>query len=426
MQEVRRMSSGEWDFITEYKSLMNEITDAPDAYLEASALFLISTFAGRKFIFNTAPEVKIYGDEIGGRLLNLWFILIGKTRVARKSTTISKVEEYVEEIAPEILLPKDFTPEALITELSERTLNGVTHAAWIHDEVSQFFEALKKKDYMASTDALLSRIYDGRDYHRSTITRGREVIRKPYLTVFIASTDVLPTYFSELYIRQGFLNRFLYIVADRGKLRPLEFIDKEDVRHELQKLGDEWLKELFLATNVYIFDLDDEAKKFYHEFEHWVDNKILNENLGIKEGFYGNLPNALLKLAGVYHISTMEAHEFKNPIPFIKVNKHDFERAALFLAECEKWFDQVITLMKISPQRRQVVVEEGELEYIKTIIRAHGGEIRLNDLVKEAKMSLDRVNRLIDTLVAAKEVEWVKIRPKGGRGRPSMGVRLIE
>ena len=416
--------SSNWDFITEFKVLMREITDAPEDYLEAAALFLISTFAGRKFVFNTSPEMKIFGDEVGGKLLNLWFILMGKTRVARKSTTISKVEEYIEEIAPELMLSKDFTPEALISELSERTVNGVTHAAWIHDEVSQFFEALKKKDYMASTDALLSRIYDGRDYYRSTITRGREIIKKPYLTVFIASTDVLPTYFSELYIRQGFLNRFLYVVADRGDLRPLEFVDKEDVRLELQKLGNEWLKELFLATNVYIFELDDEAKQFYHEFEHWVDTKILTEDLGIKEGFYGNLPNSLLKLAGVYHISTMEPDDFKNPIPFIKVHRDDFERAARFLAKCEKWFDKVVTLMKISPQRRQVVVDEGHIEYIKTIIRQNGGEIKVSDLVRLSKMSVERVNKLIETLLAANEIEMVKIKPTSGRGRPAWGVRL--
>lgn len=415
----------EFDFISEYKRLVREITDTPDDFIEASALFLISTFAGRKFAIYTTPEIQIYRDEHGGKLLNVWFIFLGKTRVSRKSTIIDKVEQYIEEIAPEIALPKDFTPESLISELAERTINGVTHVAWVHDEVSQFFEALKKKDYMASTDALLSRIYDGRDYFRSTVSRGREVVKRPYLTVLVASTDVLPTYFSELHIRQGFLNRFLYIVPERGKLQPLKFNTSDTVREEFRELGDNWLKELYHMTDSIVVDLSGEAKKQYYEFESWIDQKILNEDLGIREGFYGNLPNSLLKLAALYRISRMSPAELQNPKYLLPVEEEDVTRALTFLKKAEKWFNNVIRLMKTSTQRKNVIVDEGDLEYIVSIIEKHGGEMKLQDLVAESQLINQKVQVLLDTLATAGRIKWVRIK-SGGRGRPAIGVRLVK
>ena len=413
----------DFDFIEKYISLLKEITDAPEEFFEASALYLVSTFVGRNFVFLSLPELRIFSDEISGKLLNLWFILIGKSRVARKSTVISKAEEYVEYIAPDIILPKDFTPESLVNILASKTVGDVTHATWIHDEVSAFFLALRKKDYMVSTDTILSRIYDGRTYYRSTISRGKEVIKNPYLTTLLASTDFLPTTFSEDYLRQGFLNRFIYVVAKRRQWRELKTGVDHDLINEMRQLA-EWLRFLYEYPAVMPMQFDNNAKMVYDDFEKEIENTIESEDLDIKEGFYGNLPNTVIKLSCIYRISRMDLFELQNYTrPILIVEEEDVLKAINYVEKVKRWFDDVITLMKTKTRRKEVVTDESDIEYLKMILRQHGGEMKKSDLLRATKWNYQKFVEVLSTLISREEVIIYEGKSTGGR-RPQI-VKLV-
>ena len=219
------------DFISRYVNLLAKITDAPEEFQEAAALFLLSIAVGLKWVFQSLPDTAIFSGENGitGKLLNLWFIIIGKSRITRKSSGVMRhVEEIVKKVFGEqLLISEAFTPEALIKEMSEKSVPSAIHGfetpcCWISDEIAWFFQHLRKREsYMASADAFLSKIYDGRTYDRGTIQRGKENIENPYFACFLASTDVLPTLFNELQIQLGFMNRFIYIIGERKRRKPL-------------------------------------------------------------------------------------------------------------------------------------------------------------------------------------------------------------
>jgi len=113
------------DFVSKYVRLLSGITDAPREFQETAALFLLSTAVGRKWVFQSLPETAIFSDKIGttGKLLNLWFIIIGKSRITRKSSGVmSRVEEIAKKIFGEqLLISEAFTPESLIKEMSEKS-----------------------------------------------------------------------------------------------------------------------------------------------------------------------------------------------------------------------------------------------------------------------------------------------------------------
>ena len=422
------MTDGEFDFVTEYVNFMSGITDAPKPFIEASALFLISTFCGRRFVFMSLPEAKVFGSELAdttmsGRLLNLWFILIGKSRVSRKSTVIGKVEEMIEEIDSELLLPADFTPEAVIRVMSQKFRNGETRCVWIHDEVSGFFEQLRKADYMVRTDTLLSRIYDGRSYTRTTIGRGNEQVINPYLTCFLASTEYLPTLFDESRIRQGFLNRFIYVVGQREKRLPLRTaltIEEEKKARMLTA----WLKTLNDRDFVTALSFDKDARDLYEDFEARVENDIITRDLDLREGYYGNLPNLVIRLSGVFRISRMDEYTLATYArPILVVEREDIERAIKYTMRAWDWFNQVITMMQTSAISRPVMTEENKLEMIFKIIKRHGGEVDRTTLYRESKLLSQELEEVINTLINQGRIIREILQT---RGRPRIIYKIVD
>ncbi len=223
------------------------ITGTSKLFRESVALWLISTMACFKW------RVSDVGYQTIFLSLNIWFMLIGKSRISHKSTIIKPAKRLVDEITEKrkielkkkdteywvnARLEDDFTPEALVSALNERCWERKTkfsdwgkrtHAAWIHTEFSKFFAKLEKADYMSSTSELLSVLYDGETYTMRTQVRGREEVINPYLTILGASTEVLPKMFTEFMLRQGFLNRFMNVFFDKN-VTPRQYVDRMEER----------------------------------------------------------------------------------------------------------------------------------------------------------------------------------------------------
>lgn len=347
----------EFDFVKKYVRCLCAISDAPSPFQEAGALFLLSAAVGRKWVFQSIPETTIFGEENGitGKLLSLWFIIIGKSRITRKTSGVMK---HVIEISKKVfgerrLLTEAFTPESLIEQMSKMSVRSVagrleTVCCWICDEIAWFFQQLRKrKSYMASADAFLSKMYDGATYSRATIQRGKETVWNPYLTCFLASTDYLPTLFDELGIRLGFMNRFIYVVAERKKRKPLR---TEPLTEEEEKQVEEimaFLKALAERTSTTNLEMTDEAKEIYDSFEEKIEEQIENEDLGIKEGYCGQLPNFVVRISCLYRISRMTPEEIRNYSDrVLTVEKQDVERAIVYVQKAWGWFEKVIEIMQ--------------------------------------------------------------------------------
>jgi len=390
-------------FIERYVELMEGITDAPKEYQEACALFLLSTMAGRHFIFRSLPDAELFGEGGSlGKFLNLWFIFIGKSRVSRKSTAISRVEEMVRLIDEKLLLPADFTPQAFVKVMNEKSSGGETKAVWINDEISGFFEQLRKGDYMMTTDTLLSRIYDGRSYKRTTITRGEEPIINPYLTVLLASTEYLPSLFDESRIRQGFLNRFIYIPSRKRKRLQLRTSLTREEEKEAKSLLD-WLRAVYGRGTQppLMLGMSTGARRQYDEYEARVEDDIVRENLGMKEGYYGNLPNLLARLASLHRISRMDEGEIKSySRPLLIIERGDMEWGINYCDKTWGWFQDVVKLMTTTAVSRSVMTEERKIEMVYNIILAEGGEADRSTVYRSANLLSDDLESVLSTLIS--------------------------
>lgn len=280
---------------------------------------------------------------------------------------IKHVQELLNQtIVGQKALPKSFTPEALIKEMSratERTPNGLeTHCYWIKDEIAGFFKQLKRKEsYMTEADDILSSVYDGTTTSRGTITRGMEIVKNPYLTCLLASTDYLPALFDELQLRLGFLNRFIFVIGKRKQRKEIRTedlsIEEESRNEEIKK----FLQAIANKTTVTTLEMSDEAKQIYNNFEKQIDDKIDQEDLGVKEGYYGQLPNLVIRLSCLYRMSQLSAQEVGNPnLATLIVEKQDVERAITYVGKVWEWFKAVIGIMNLVETKKLPKVEQAK------------------------------------------------------------------
>jgi hypothetical protein len=176
----------------------NEFTDCPDVFLLWGGLLAISASLSRSVYveagsWNVAPHI--------------WLVLIGKSS-SHKSTAVSIVEDLIEIVDSERTAPHEFTAEAIITSLSEKS-----NRLFIFDEAKSFFDMLSKK-YNESLKSLFTTLYRKPNYTRSTLKHGTLSIRNAYLPIGMATT---PEWLSaslqdaEQSAMSGFLSRFLMV-----------------------------------------------------------------------------------------------------------------------------------------------------------------------------------------------------------------------
>ena len=116
---------GNQDFIETWIELLDNLTDANRELKEAAGLFVLSSLVGHKAVIPVTTDAKIFseGMNMTGKRLNLWFLIIGKSRWSRKSTVSAYAEDYLRVLmGDEYILSTIATPEALIEELSENNL----------------------------------------------------------------------------------------------------------------------------------------------------------------------------------------------------------------------------------------------------------------------------------------------------------------
>jgi hypothetical protein len=409
------------DFIEKYKTLLSKITDAPEEFQEAAALFLLSTAIGRNWVFRSVSDTPIFdvNSQFKGKLLNLWFIIIGKSRITRKTRVITNIESAViQALGQNRILSEDYTPESLIAAMAKKSTSFITGehivvCCWIRDEIGGFFQQLKKREsYMSTTDSLLSKIYDGTTYTRETTGRGREIIPNPYLTCFLASTTHLPTLFTEGQIEFGFLNRFIFIVGKRTERKPLRGnpLDEEE-KHIVQEILI-FLRLLNDRKTISLIEMSSEAKQIYDHFEETTEDRILKEELGIKEGYCAQLPNIVVRLACIYRISRIPEKELQDcAVQTLFVEKQDVERAITYANKAWEWFAEVIDTMqtteKVKGQKLRDQVKNGILEFLED-----GSEKNINQMVGHIqsyiKVAPATIYNAISELIRERRIEKVK------------------
>jgi hypothetical protein len=186
-------------FINDYIGCFSEVTDAPDIY------HLIMAY----FTLGVALRDRVYISMAGDRMYpNLWVVLIGGSSLFRKTTSLNKSRALIGRHDPKIVLPSDFTTEALLDILA-----ATPQGAFYHSEFRSLYGMLSK-DYMSGAKALLTELFDSPSEYRRE-TKGKTAhIKQPVISMCSATTtEWLTGKDSTSDFGSGFLARFMFVPA---------------------------------------------------------------------------------------------------------------------------------------------------------------------------------------------------------------------
>jgi hypothetical protein len=200
---------------------------APRAYHgfhETVALFVLATLAARR--------VKIaFG---AGQYTSLYLALAGRTGLFTKTTAADIGIALLRRVAPYLLAADDSTPQALIRAMvgvahpgydemdevdqltEQRRLAFAAQRGWFYEEWGQHLDAMMDSHggNMTLFRSILRRMDDQKgEYLAETITRGGELLTKPYLTLLcnVTPMDLQPFAKKDSKLwRDGFLARFAF------------------------------------------------------------------------------------------------------------------------------------------------------------------------------------------------------------------------
>ena len=267
-------------FTEKYLAYANEFTDCPDPFLMWGALLSISASLSRNVYveigsWNIAPH--------------LWIILIGKSS-SHKSTAITIVEDLIENLDPDRSAPHEFTAEAIIKALSEKS-----NRLFVFDEAKTFFDMMAQK-YNQGLKALFTTLYRKPNYTRSTLKHGTLSIQNAYLPIGMATTpDWLRQSLqdAEQSALSGFLARFLMVPYQGNGNTPMALPPPHDYE-KFKELG-EMLWEFKKIEQA--FHYTPEARR---RLDSWYQEITLREDktLPVLGPFFEHIKNeAIHKLA---------------------------------------------------------------------------------------------------------------------------------
>ena len=277
-------------FTDSYLEYAKEFTDCPDVFLMWGALLAISSTLSR------SVHVEIGSWNIAP---HIWPVLIGKSS-SHKSTALSITEDLIESIDPDRLAPHEFSHEAILKSLSEKSSR-----LFIFDEAKSFFDSMAK-DYNGGLKALFTTLYRKPNYCRTTMKNGTLSIQQAYLTMGMATT---PEWFRQSLTdasdsaMSGFLARFLMVPYTGNGNNPMP---KPPPHDAIKKQGLEDHLRAFSRLNKpfrYSAEADTAMCQWFHD-----TTERENESLPILGPFFEHFKNeAIHKLSMLFAVDRGES-----------------------------------------------------------------------------------------------------------------------
>jgi len=366
---------------------------------------------------------------------------LANTTLYRKSTALTIARDIAGDVFPFLLAAQDTTPEAFLGDLAgvqpsnfnglpladqqawEKERNFSAQRGWVLDELSGLLAGFGK-DYNAGLLESLLRFYDcDPTYTRSTISRGRIVVKNSYLALLGASTPAaMAEHFrSERLWSNGFWPRFAILTPER---RP-QWEDTatmnrpSDIENGLTKLfnklpnGNKWPDPpACLTVNV-----SSDSFGYWTKYNRALSDDLLTDTLPeMLWGAYGRLPTHALKVAML-----LAALDWTGNETTPKIETRHMIRA---LTIAETW----------RASYHRAITETSETEFNRTaerVIKAisncgPGGasqrEIcRANRDKRPADISL-----AIDEMLTAGMIEEIRTDPSSKGGRPTVRYTLVK
>jgi len=396
--------------IDTYVEYGRESTDAPIIYHTALGYFVVSSILGYhvRLVTSYMPS---------GLAPNLWVLLIGPSRITRKTTAMRLATNVIKAVNPSLLMPASFTPEALYEMFNE--LNEGDAVVWVKDEMGGFFKTLQKK-YMYGVREILSSIYTG---YGETRKLRNLTLRIPD-NLYVCAVGTMPTppheYLSEEDFQSGFMNRWILAYADRRDTR-LPLLHQSARAEALFREIVETLKsyEKQLLSGPYIVSTTAGAIEKLEEYDREVERQLEQIEQtspgNLFKLYYAETPTTLVKMSILRRLSRGDY----GGSGIITIDETDVVEAKRDLQKFVEASRVVIDDVQSSPRARPVVTEERAIERIFSYISGKGEEgATYSELLLKTRILSKDLREYLITLVEQDRV--VCLRHSSGRGRPSL------
>ena len=275
------------DFVELYKEYAMQITDAPAKYQELMALSIIATVLGRQ-VYLKWGDTEIYP--------NLFIVLIGESTVMRKTFCLNMAKRMLRKFNPDLILPSDFSPEALFNLLDEKP-----HGLISWSEFGAFL-INTTKNYQAGIKEFLADAFDCPDVLNKKLVAKSFTIKNICLNIITAtSLHWFIDRITEADTMGGFLGRFVFIPCNKEDKNGWLYMPQPEPMVLSNKLVSDIKTISKLKGEVKI---SGEANLILIKWLKGHEDELgtLDDSKGIR-GFYGRLADYVFKFAMLYEIS---------------------------------------------------------------------------------------------------------------------------
>lgn len=307
---------------------------SPESYRKLGWLYVVSSALQRRVWFGDLREWPMFP--------NLFIIFVGPPAVGKGLvlTACDKILRHHKravgidsDVRADLLFPSgpnDITIESLTEEMANCTRKVVynennkdriyTHASMAF--VLQEFKSLfKRGDQNNRIPTFFLQAYDCADYEYSTKHSGKDVIRRPCMSLLAACTpDFIPEAAQYRIFNDGFVSRSIFVFEQRP-LKNTFFLKQPSP--EQAKVRDELLPHILNLSRVF------GKLTFSQECEDYLENwfqtvHVRDEELASPrmQTYYGRKRAHLMKLAAAFHFSesltpVIELADFKSAIDLL-------------------------------------------------------------------------------------------------------------
>ena len=404
------------DLIYKFIDFHKDMSDAYIDFHHANALMILSTIIDRKAVLYTR-QTTVFP--------NMWIFLVAQSTVVRKTTIINQLYDfnYILYKKGRSELPKQFTPESLIEQLSNNP-----HSYYINDECAGLIKSMAKKTYMADMRDILCGIYENRGFTRKLRTKktGEQsefTISDPYTAMLFATTpNNIARHVDYDDFASGWLVRFLYYYPRYDKpymsltsQTDIDISKKTQLTQDISKL-ESFFSEL---SSPIKFAFNEEAEIYFSEWGRQLELGMMNIDDDVIQTAAGRLMVYAIKLAMIYEIAKDD---------FIE----KFKGLEKIVGGIDSWtgidFKYPISLPTIKEACREVdeyylpmvkrvsrLVEEGDLrnDQVKILnsLKRKGGRASRTEISRLTHLSAKQLKDAIEALVMdSEQIEVIEVK----------------
>jgi hypothetical protein len=381
-------------FIEEFSEfILSNVPTSPE-WAEDNAIGVLSAVVRPDLYVSTC---------IGDLPLNVWFLMIGPSGLAHKTTpwkyyVIPLLRKFHELTGKDLILPNSFSVEGLIEYMRN---TGNTEGIILRDEFTTLIkESLGEKSYNVDMIEFLSQLYDGTTQKRYTRKAKLEEIRECYVVMLGCTTPYFYDVIEPQFFTQGVGNRILYEYYD-GKPKLFtadEFFydrqkdaDREKRKEEFARGLAEMAKAL-QSKNYYLLPEQDAAQQIVEYKNRKAEEAYAlyqKDPYDLKASYLTRAHEMVIKLSGLRALSKLwhslsDPKAPKPPSSDIPIMPDDVEWAISKVERHIKNFERLLREWRSRPVTVRPRSYENEKEAFISVIASDPDGIKTQEEILRA------------------------------------------